>query len=205
MKKIGLRKSGGRNNRGRVTVRHRGGGAKRLLRLLEYTHDLHNISLNAEIEGLEYDPNRTANVVKCKGYGGREVYKLLAGKSSSDIVGKSLITQKVSTIGVGEEICNVGLRKGTKGKLALAAGSKCKIIKKVGNTVVLRMPSGKVGAIDGENNCNVGEILGKPQERFNKAGDRRRLGERPRVRGVAMNAVDHPLGGKTKSGPAINK
>lgn len=214
MNKIGLRKSGGRNNRGRVTVRHRGGGAKRLLRVLEYSYNSYNIAMDGEIERLEYDPNRTAKVVVCNGFGGRKAYKLLAatnGSKLSDLIGKPLITRKVSSIDIGDDICNVSLRKGTMGKLARAAGTKCKIIKKVGGeggvggTVVLRMPSGKVGSISGDNLCNLGEIIGNPQERFNKAGDRRRLGERPRVRGVAMNAVDHPLGGKTKSGPAYNK
>lgn len=205
MNKIGLRKSGGRNNRGRVTVRHRGGGAKRLLRTLEYSSNSHFVPLDAEIERFENDPNRTAKVVKCKGFGGREVFKLLAGTNMSEPIGKTLVARKVSSIEIGEEICNVSLRKGTMGKLARAAGAKCLIIKKVGGTVVLRMPSGKVGAISGDNLCNPGAIQGKPQVRLEKAGDRRRLGERPRVRGVAMNAVDHPLGGKTKSGPAINK
>lgn len=208
MKKIGLRKTGGRNNRGRVTVRHRGGGAKRLLRTLEYSLDSHFSPLDGEIKCFEYDPNRTANVVLCSGFNGRKVFKLLSGpngSTESEWIGKTLKSRKVSSIDIGEDICNVSLRKGTEGKLARAAGTKCKIIKKEGNTVVLRMPSGKIGAINGENMCNEGIIQGGPQERFNKAGDRRRLGQRPRVRGVAMNAVDHPLGGKTKSGPAYNK
>lgn len=204
MKKIGLRKSGGRNNRGRVTVRHRGGGAKRLLRTLEYTSGTHYLPVDGVIERFENDPNRTGKVVVCKGFGGRKAFKLLTGTDNS-LIGTSLISRLVSTMDIGEEICNVSLRNGTAGKLARAAGATCKIIKKEEDSVVLRMPSGKIGAISGGNLCNIGRVIGDAQERFNKAGDRRRLGERPRVRGVAMNAVDHPLGGKTKSGPAINK
>ena len=106
---------------------------------------------------------------------------------------------------VGGEIYKVSVREGQEGKIARAAGAKCKIIKIEGKTAVIRMPSGKVGKIKAENMCYKGEVKGEEQVRLSKAGSRRRMGERPRVRGVAMNAVDHPHGGKTSSGQAKTK
>lgn len=205
MKKIGLRKSGGRNNQGRITVRHRGGGAARMFRELEYSLKGHTIPVGGVVERLEFDPNRTATVGVCRGYNGRLAYKVMGGIVGEDMIGKVVKGVEVSKIEVGGEVFKVSVRKGEEGKIARAAGTKCKIIKNTGDTVVIRMPSGKVGEIRGENMCYVGEVQGAPKERLTKAGTRRRMGERPRVRGVAMNAVDHPLGGKTKSGQAITK
>lgn len=169
-----------------------------MYRELEYS----NIPVKGVLERIEYDPNRTGTVGVCKGYLGRKVYKLVGGD-----IGKEIKGVAVSKVEVGGSIYGVSVRKGEKGKIALAAGTKCKIIKNTGETVVMRMPSGKIGEIRGENMCYEGEVGvgGAVKGRLTKAGTRRRMGERPRVRGVAMNAVDHPLGGKTKSGQAITK
>jgi len=206
MKKVGIRKTGGRNNKGRITVRHRGGGAKRLLRELEYVRDGHKIAVGGVVERIEYDPNRTAHIGVCSTYGGQEVYKIL-GKTTVEekMIGKRIVGVKVKDVEVGNSIYNVSVREGQVGKIARAAGAKCKVIKIEGKTAVIRMPSGKVGAIQAENLCYKGEVAGRPIENLGKAGARRRLGERPRVRGVAMNAVDHPHGGKTPAGQPRTK
>lgn len=206
MKKIGLRKSGGRNNKGRITVRHRGGGSKRMLRELEYVSGEHKIEVGGVVERLEYDPNRTAYVGVCRGQGGREVYKIIGGEEKGkSMIGKEIRAVRVKEVEVGGEIYKVSVREGQEGKIARAAGAKCKIIKIEGKDAVIRLPSGKVGKIKASNTCYRGEVKGEEQVRMTKAGTRRRLGERPRVRGVAMNAVDHPHGGKTPSGQATTK
>ena len=199
MKKKGLRKSGGRNNKGRITVRHRGGGQKRLIRELEYVEGKYKMETGGVVERIEYDPNRTGYVGECVGKY-RTVYKIVGGRIGEEIKGV-----QVKEVEVGGEIYKVGIRRGEEGKIARAAGAKCKVIKVEGKEAIIRMPSGKVGKIKAENMCYRGEVGGVEQKRMRNAGEMRREGKRPRVRGVAMNAVDHPHGGKTPSGQAITK
>ena len=204
MKKKGLRKTGGRNNKGRITVRHKGGGAKRLLRGLGYTEAggwLGGAPVGGMLQSLEFDPNRTGSVGVCVGKY-RRVYNLLA---LGQKVGEKVIASQVKEIEVGEMIYNVGIRIGQQGKIARAAGAKCKVIKVEGKEAIIRLPSGKVGMIKAENMCYRGVVGGLVQKRKRNAGEMRREGKRPRVRGVAMNAVDHPHGGKTPSGQAYTK
>jgi large subunit ribosomal protein L2 len=200
MKKIGMRKSGGRNNRGRITVRHRGGGQKRLMRELDYREGSHQIEMSGKIVGIAYDPNRTAYLGECEGYNKRKSYKILGGEEGKEKLGKEIKVVKLKEVGVGEEVYKVSLRAGEEGKVARAAGARSKIVKQGGKVTIIRMPSGEIGKVNAESTCYIGVVEGKEQVRKGKAGVNRRLGIRPTVRGVAMNPIDHPNGGKTPGG-----
>jgi large subunit ribosomal protein L2 len=107
---------------------------------------------------------------------------------------------KIKEVGVGEEVYKVSVRKGEEGKIARAAGAGCKLIKQGEKDTIIRLPSGEIGGVNGENTCYIGKVEGRERGRKGKAGVNRRLGRRPSVRGVAMNAVDHPNGGNTSGG-----
>lgn len=199
MKKIGQRKTGGRNNRGRITVRHRGGGEKRLRREIEYREGGHKIEIGGKITRIEYDPNRTAYVGECEGYK-RKVYKIIGGKEGEEKIGREIRVVRIKEVGVGEEVYKVSVRKGEEGKIARAAGAGCKVIKQGEKETIIRLPSGEIGGINKENTCYKGKVEGKERGEKGKAGVNRRLGRRPSVRGVAMNPVDHPNGGNTPGG-----
>lgn len=199
MNKRIIRKSGGRNNRGRITVRHRGGGQKRLERVLEYGKGGHEIEMTGVVRRIEYDPNRTAYVAECEGYQ-QKCYKIVGGIGAEEMIGKELKVVKLKDIGVGEMVYKVSLRGGERGKIARAAGAGCKVIKQGEKETIVRLPSGEVVGIRSENTCYEGIVKGKEQKKMGKAGVNRRLGIRPTVRGAAMNAVDHPNGGKTPGG-----
>ncbi len=201
MKKRVIRKTGGRNNRGRITVRHRGGGQKRQERVLDYNKGKHRIEISGVVERVVYDPNRTAYVGECQG-GTRKVYKIIGGPEGVTEVkiGKELKVVKLKEVGVGEMVYKVSERVGEEGKIARAAGAGCKVIKQGERETVIRLPSGKVKELMGENTCYEGVVWGREKEKLGKAGGNRRRGRRPTVRGAAMNAVDHPNGGKTPGG-----
>lgn len=201
MNKREIRKTGGRNNRGRITVRHRGGGQKRLERVLEYERGEHKIEMTGVVQRIEYDPNRTAYVAECEGYE-RKIYKIIGGEEGriEPQIGKEIKVVKLKEVGVGESVYKVSLRGGEEGKIARAAGAGCKVIKQGEKETVVRLPSGEVVEIRGENTCYQGVVWGREQEKKGKAGVNRRLGIRPTVRGAAMNVVDHPNGGKTPGG-----
>ncbi len=199
MKKQGLRKSGGRNNTGRITVRHRGGGHKRLVRELEYREGKHQVEMTGVVTRVAYDPNRTAYIGECTGYN-RRVYKILGGEEGEESKGKEIKVYKMGEIGVGEEVYKVSLRAGEEGKVSRAAGARSKILKQGEKITIMRMPSGEIARVNAENTCYKGVVGSKERERKGKAGANRRLGRRPSVRGVAMNPIDHPNGGKTPGG-----
>lgn len=199
MRKIGQRKTGGRNNRGRITVRHRGGGQKRLIREIEYREGGKKIEMGGVITRMEYDPNRTAYVGECTGYK-RKVYKIIGGREGEEKIGREIRVVRLKEVGVGEEVYKVSVRKGEEGKLARAAGAGCKVIKQGEKDTVIRLPSGEIGGVNRENTCYVGKVEGEERGLKGKAGVNRRLGRRPSVRGVAMNPIDHPNGGKTPGG-----
>lgn len=200
MNKREIRSTGGRNNRGRITVRHRGGGEKRLERILDYEKGKHKIEMTGVIRRIEYAPNLTAKVAECDGYK-RKFYKIIGGEEGAMEVGKELRVVRLKDVSVGESVYKVSLRGGEEGKIARAAGAGCKIIKQGEKGTVMRLPSGEVVEIRKENTCYKGVVIGKERrEKMGKAGVNRRLGVRPTVRGAAMNAVDHPNGGKTPGG-----
>lgn len=154
-----LRKTGGRNNRGRITVRHRGGGQKRHERVLEYTRGDHKIEISGVIKRVEYDPNRTAYVGECEGYE-RKIYKIIGGPEGGKEVqiGKEIKVVRLKDVSVGEMVYKVSERGGQEGKIARAAGAGCKIIKQGEKKTVVRLPSGEIKELKGENTCYEGIV-----------------------------------------------
>lgn len=210
MKKVGMRKKGGRNHHGRITVRHIGGGYKRKYRELEYRESTHVTELSGQITRLEYDPNRTAYIAACTD-GKRNYYKIVGGQQplttsvEQAVIGTELKVVTLGTVPVGGTVYNVSLKVGKGGQIARTRGAACKIVKQEESTTVVRLPSSEIKRLNNKNTCQEGEVYGRPQERLGTAGAHRRLGVRPRVRGVAMNPSDHPNGGKTHSGKIKNK
>jgi large subunit ribosomal protein L2 len=196
-------RSKGRNNRGIITSRHRGGGHKRLYRQIDFARNKLNIP--AKVTHIEYDPNRNARIALVNYQDGEKRYILqplglkvgdviVASPEATIAIGNSLPLVKIP---LGTEIHNVELQPGGGGQLVRAAGTVAQIVAKEGNWVTLRLPSGEVRLVS--QNCwatigRVGNI-----DAFNltlgKAGRKRWLGRRPHVRGSAMNPVDHPHGG----------
>lgn len=196
-------RSKGRNNRGIITSRHRGGGHKRLYRQIDFARNKLNIP--AKVTHIEYDPNRNSRIALVNYQDGEKRYILqpvglkvgdivVASPEATIAVGNSLPLVKIP---LGTEIHNVELQPGAGGQLVRAAGTVAQIVAKEGNWVTLRLPSGEVRLVS--QNCwatigRVGNI-----DSFNltlgKAGRKRWLGRRPHVRGSAMNPVDHPHGG----------
>jgi large subunit ribosomal protein L2 len=202
MKKIGLRKTGGRNNQGRITVRHIGGGYKRLLRPLDYQEINHRTRLGGKIISIDYDPNRTAYVATCDHQGKR--YSQIAGGLTPPKIGAEL---KITTLGespIGGSVYNVSMRIGGQGQISTARGTSCKIVKQESHTTVIRLPSSELKRLSKSNTCLEGSVYGRPKVKLGSAGANRRLGVRPKVRGVAMNPCDHPNGGKTHSSKIKN-
>ena len=207
----GLRRSGGRNNQGRITVRHRGGGHRKVYRLIDFKRPAATPA--GVIERIEYDPNRSARIALVKLDVPAEIPKskqysyILApqGVAPGDAVQSGLdapikpgSTLPLSAIPVGMQIHNVELRPGAGGQMARAAGTSCTLIKKGDDGyAVVKLPSGEQRLVLLKCMATVG-VLSNPQHKnrkLGKAGARRWLGRRPTVRGVAMNCVDHPHGG----------
>jgi large subunit ribosomal protein L2 len=169
---FGLRKSGGRNNRGRVTVRHRGGGHKRLYRHLEYSYNNYNYLLSGKIKSIVYDPNRTAFIAACLN-GNKLFFKILGGIHNFDLIGKNIQVVKLKNVGIGDEIFNVSLNAGQLGKIGRASGAKCKVLKQSDNYTVIRMPSHQIKVLNNENFCILGSVFSKPLKVLRKAGRNR--------------------------------
>src|SRR5579859_1741228 len=207
-----LPKKGGRNNTGRITTRHKGGGHKRQYRLIDFRrHDKDGV--NARVAEIEYDPNRTARIALLHFVDGTKRYIIAPNKlSQGDFVesgpdadikpGNNL---PLRNIPVGTVIHAVELRPGGGAKLARSAGSSIQLLAREGVYAHLRMPSGEVRLVDARCRATVGEVGNAEQSNINwgKAGRMRWKGVRPTVRGVAMNPIDHPHGGgegKTSGG-----
>jgi large subunit ribosomal protein L2 len=207
----GLKSSGGRNNLGRVTIRHRGGGHKRLYRFIDFKRV--NDGIKATVERIEYDPNRTAYIALLR-YSDNKISYILApqkleigdhvfsGVGSEIRVGNALFLKDIP---VGTIVHNVELKPGKGGQIARSAGSYVQIIGRDSGYVQLRLASGDIRMVKSECRATIGAVSNPDQKNINlsKAGRNRWLGRRPRVRGVAMNPVDHPHGGgegKTSGG-----
>src|SRR3954451_1353108 len=215
-----LSKSGGRNNAGRVTTRHQGGGHKRAYRLVDFRrHDKDGVT--ARVAHIEYDPNRTARIALLHYEDGEKRYILApnrlrqggpvekrpraatnTAKSADTKPGNSL---PLRNIPVGTVVHAIELRPGGGAKIARSAGSSVQLVAKDGPYAQLRMPSGEIRNVDVRCRATVGEVGNSEQSNINwgKAGRMRWKGKRPTVRGVAMNPVDHPHGGgegKTSGG-----
>ncbi|MGK7877760.1 MAG: 50S ribosomal protein L2 [Xenococcaceae cyanobacterium] len=193
----------GRNNRGVITSRRRGGGHKRLYRQIDFRRDKHNIP--AKVVAIEYDPNRNARIALLFYQDGEKRYiiapaglevgtMIIAGVDAPFEIGNAL---PLSRIPLGTEVHNVELIPGRGGQMARAAGGYAQVVAKEGNYVTLRLPSKEVRMVRKECYATIGKV-GNPDARnlkLGKAGRARRLGRRPKVRGSAMNPVDHPHGG----------
>lgn len=200
---VNLNKSGGRNSYGRITVRHRGGGAKRKYRIIDFKRDKDGIP--ATVASIEYDPNRTANIALLhyadgeKRYilapqGLKVGYKIESGEDADIMIGNAL---KLKDIPVGTTIHNIELKPGKGGQLARTAGAEAQLMGKEGKFATLRLPSGEFRLVHLECRATIGQVGNTTHELINigKAGRSRHLGKRPHVRGSAMNPVDHPHGG----------
>ncbi len=198
-----LKKTGGRNNYGRVTVRFRGGGHKRLYRIIDFKRDKDGIP--AKVIALEYDPNRSANIALLQYSDGEKRYILAphglkvgdiveSGENVDIKVGNAL---PLKNIPVGTMVHNVELRPGKGGQLARSAGAFAQVLGKEKDYVILRLPSGEIRKVHGNCKATIGQVGNLEWENivWGKAGRTRWRGRRPHVRGVAMNPVDHPLGG----------
>jgi large subunit ribosomal protein L2 len=199
-----LKHSGGRNNTGRITADHRGGGHKRLYRLIDFKRDKKNVP--AKVEAIEYDPNRSARIaLLCYADGERRYilaperlrlgHSVIAGDDTVDIQpGNSL---PLKFIPVGTVVHNIELKIGKGGQLARSAGAGAQLMAKEGSYALLKLPSGELRNVLAECRATVGQIGNLEQENISwgKAGRMRWLGRRSITRGIAKNPVDHPHGG----------
>lgn len=198
-----LTKTGGRNSYGRVTVRHRGGGHKRRLRMIDFKRDKKGIP--ARVASIEYDPNRSARIALLHYADGEKRY-ILAPTGLS--VGDEVISSETAdikpgnalplrNIPVGTMVHNVELKIGAGGQMIRSAGSYGQLMAKEGKYAQIKLPSGEVRMVLLDCMATIGQVGNLEHENIDlgKAGRRRWLGRRPKVRGVAMNPVDHPMGG----------
>lgn len=208
-----LPKRAGRNSQGRITVRHRGGGHKRLYRLIDFKRDKDGIP--GRVATIEYDPNRSANIALIHYHDGEKRYiiapkglkvgmDIMSGPDADIKVGNAL---PLENIPVGTVIHNIELKPGKGGQLVRAAGTSAQVLGKEGKYVLVRLASGEVRMILGKCRATVGEVGNEQHELINigKAGRSRWLGRRPAVRGSAMNPNDHPHGGGEGKAPIGRK
>lgn len=200
---VSISKSGGRNNYGRMTMRYRGGGHKRRYRLIDFKRDKDNIP--AKVNSIEYDPNRSAFIALLHYVDGEKRYiiapnglkvgdEVISGTKATPNLGHSMV---LSQLPLGTVIHNVELQPGKGGAIARSAGSYAQLDAKDGKYGILKMPSGETRMILLTCKATVGTVSNPDHslEVKGKAGKSRWKGRRPRVRGVAMNPVDHPMGG----------
>ena len=206
-----LKKSGGRSNHGEITMWWRGGGHRRLYRIIDFKRD--KIGIPAKVVTVEYDPNRSSRSALVQYADGEKRYilhpvglkvgdSIVAGDAVDILPGNVL---PLKSIPLGTQVHNVELRPGKGGQLARSAGAAVQVVAKEGEYASVKMPSGELRRINIECRATVGQVGNLDHENVSlgKAGRSRWLGKRPHVRGVAMNPVDHPLGGgegKTSGG-----
>jgi large subunit ribosomal protein L2 len=209
----GQHRQKGRNNRGIITSRHRGGGHKRLYRQIDFRRNKHGII--GEIQTIEYDPNRKARICLTQYSDGEKRYilqprgirigdQILASPDAPIVAGNTL---PLTNMPLGTIIHNVELQPGKGGQIARAAGTVAQIVAKEGLLATLRMPSGEFRLVSQKCLATVGQVgnVDANNESLGKAGSKRWLGKRPKVRGVVMNAADHPHGGGEGRAPIGRK
>ncbi len=197
------RSTGGRNHRGKITVRFRGGGHKRKYRVIDFKRGKRDIP--AKVVGIEYDPNRSARIALLQYADGERCYILaplglkdgdtvVAGEAADIRPGNAL---PVKNVPLGTLVHNIELRRGKGGQLVRTAGASAQLMAKEGDYALVRLPSGELRRVHRECYVTIGQVGNLDHENvtIGKAGRSRWLGRRPHVRGVAMNPVDHPLGG----------
>ena len=200
---VTLKKNGGRNNQGRITVRHRGGGAKRKYRIIDFKRIKDGVP--ATVSTIEYDPNRTANIALITYVDGVKAYiiapkglkvgdKVESGKDADIKVGNCLPLENIPE---GTMVHNVELKAGKGGQMARSAGSSVQILGREGRHTLLRLASGEVRKVLSTCRATIGEVGNADHElvKIGKAGRKRHMGIRPTVRGSVMNPNDHPHGG----------
>ncbi len=198
-----LRKKGGRNNNGRITVRHRGGGHKRAYRRIDFKRD--KVGIEAKVAAIEYDPNRSARIALLNYVDGEKRYilapvglnvgdRVMSGVGSDIRVGNAL---PLRNIPLGTQVHNIELQIGRGGVMVRSAGNSAQLMAKEGDYATLRMPSGEMRMVHLNCMATVGQVGNVDHQniRIGKAGRKRWMGRRPEVRGSAMNPRDHPHGG----------
>ena len=198
-----IKKSGGRNNTGRMTMRYIGGGHKRRYRIVDFKRE--KDGMNATVQTVEYDPNRTAFISLVEYQDGEKRYIISpAGIKVGDVItsGEGVDPELGNTlylknIPLGSIIHNIEFTPGKGGSIARSAGSYAQLTSKDGKYVIIKMPSGEIRRILGTCKATIGSVSNADHslEVLGKAGRKRWMGRRPRTRGVAMNPVDHPMGG----------
>ena len=199
----GISKKAGRNNHGLITMRRRGGGHKRLYRLIDFKRD--RLGVPAVVETIEYDPNRSAYIALVKYVDGQRRYIIAADGLK---VGATVVNKENADLEIGNVlplgklpmntfVHNVELKPGKGAQMARAAGTQCEVVAREGDYTQLKLPSGEIRRVRSECTAVIGRV-GNPDHNkvvSGSAGRSRWLGKRPKVRGVAMNPVDHPHGG----------
>jgi large subunit ribosomal protein L2 len=208
---VPIKRTGGRNSNGRVTSRHMGGGHKRFYRIIDFKRNKDNVPAN--VAAIEYDPNRSARIALLSYLDGEKRYilapkgikvgdRLESGEKVEIRVGN---TMPLKNIPIGTDVHNIELKAGKGGQMARSAGAYAVLAAREGNYATLKMPSGEIRKVRVECRATIGVIGNSEHENISlgKAGRSRWLGIRPQTRGMAMNPVDHPMGGgegKSKSG-----
>ena len=200
---VSLKKNAGRNNQGKITVRHHGGGSRRKYRIIDFKRN--KVDIPATVISIEYDPNRTANIALISYADGEKAYILapnglkvgatvMNGENAEVKVGNCL---PLSAIPVGTEVHNIELYPGKGGQLVRAAGNAAQLMAKEGKYATLRLPSGEMRMVPISGRATIGVVGNGDHELINigKAGRKRHMGIRPTVRGSVMNPNDHPHGG----------
>jgi large subunit ribosomal protein L2 len=210
---VSLKKHSGRNNQGKITVRHRGGGSKIKYRVIDFKRNKDGVP--ATVVAIEYDPNRTANIALLNYVDGEKRYilapaglkvgtKLMSGPEAEVKVGNAL---PLKNIPVGSSIHNIEMKPGKGGQLVRSAGNVAQLMAKEGNFATLRLPSGEMRMVPIECKATIGQIGNLDHELITvgKAGRKRHMGFRPTVRGSVMNPNDHPHGGGEGRAPVGRK
>ena len=210
---VTLKKKGGRNNQGKITVRHLGGGAKRKYRIIDFKRDKDGVV--GTVSSIEYDPNRSANIALIKYADGEKRYiiapkgikvgdKIESGANADIKVGNALPLENIPE---GTVVHNVELKAGKGGELARSAGSSVQILGREGKYTLIRLTSGEVRKVLSTCRATIGEVGNADHELVNlgKAGRKRHMGIKPTVRGSVMNPNDHPHGGGEGRAPIGRK
>ena len=208
-----IKKNGGRNNQGKITVRHHGGGARRKYRIIDFKRNKLNVP--GVVASIEYDPNRTANIALINYVDGEKRYiiapknlkvgmEVMSGEGADIKVGNAL---PLMSIPVGTTIHNIELRPGKGGELARSAGASAQILGREGKYVMIRLSSGEQRKVLGTCMATIGEVGNEDSSlvKVGKAGRKRHMGVRPTVRGSVMNPNDHPHGGGEGRAPIGRK
>lgn len=207
---VRLNKHSGRNNNGRITVRHRGGGAKKLYRIVDFKRS-DKLNVKGKVAAVEYDPNRTAYIMLVNYKDGEKRYHLAPANIK---VGDEIITAEkakikdgnrmlINNIPVGYSIYNVELHRGKGGQMGRSAGTALRLVSLEGEHAQIAMPSGEIRLVGKDCYATVGTVSNIEHNNISigKAGRKRHMGRRPQVRGKVMNPVDHPHGGGEGASP----